>query len=78
MNLPNKNTKQHGSLATLIALLEEMQETMEMLASEVPLGNPKRRVFEERLPRIRAAISLIREAQTTNPPSETPKQGNAQ
>jgi hypothetical protein len=46
----------------ILALLEEMEETLEAVSSEIPIQSPKRQRIEQWLVRVRAALAEYREA----------------
>jgi hypothetical protein len=61
----------------VITVLEEMQELLEVVSSEIPISDPKRQTIEAGLPHIRALISLCREEVSRFQTAQSPKQGNA-
>ena len=44
-----------------LALLDEFEEVLEVLSSEIPIQSPKRQRIEEGLVRLRAMIAAFRE-----------------
>jgi hypothetical protein len=61
----------------VVTVLEEMEELLEVVSSEIPLSDPKRQTIEAGLPHIRALISLCREEVSRFQTAQSPKQGNA-
>jgi len=60
----------------VVTVLEEMQEVLEVVSSEIPISDPKRQTIEAGLPHIRALISLCLEEVSRFQTKKPPKHGN--
>jgi hypothetical protein len=45
----------------VVTVLEDMEELLEVVSSQIPISDQKRQTIEAELPHIRALISLCRE-----------------
>ena len=60
----------------LIELLEETEELLEALSSEIPIQSPKRRAVEQRLKNMRVLLSKLPESLQGNNPKDARPQGS--
>jgi hypothetical protein len=61
----------------VVTVLEDMEELLEVVSSQIPISGPKRQTIEAELPHIRVLISLCREQVSRFQTGQSPKQENA-